>query len=127
VPELRTHPYASKTTNPQQLPSASEAFHLPKGVSRLAFTGQFGVDFDLFVIAQENQTMTLGNWAVSWTQQSLRNWEERQHILRLRGEGPFKIVIVPYRSGQRPSDLNVRIAAGKLVLVRRGETRTIGD
>jgi hypothetical protein len=127
VPELRTHPYAAKAANPQQLPSSSKTYNLPAGISSLSFTGQFGVDFDLFVIATENQSMTLGNWAVSWTQQSLRNWEERQHILRLSGKGPFKIVMVPYPSGHRPADLNMRIAAGKPVLIRHGETLAISD
>jgi hypothetical protein len=128
IPELRTHPYAAKAiNNSQQLPSATGVTILPAGVNRLSFTGQFGVDFDLFVIAQDELSMTLGNWAVSWTQQSLPKWEERQDILRLRGKGPFKIVIVPYRSGHRPADLNLRLAAGKLVLVRHGEMRTLGN
>jgi hypothetical protein len=120
VPEIRTHTYAAKATNANQLPSASRVITLEPGVSRFAFTGQFGVDFDLYIISQQRQECSLGNWAVSWTQQSLTKWEERQHILRIRGTGPFQVVLVPYRSGRRPADLTVRNSSRGLILTSGG-------
>ncbi len=125
VPEIRTHPYAAKAAHPDQLPSASKVLALKTGVSRFSFTGQFGVDFDLYIISEQPQECVLGNWAVSWTQQSLAKWEERQHILRIRGTGPFQVVLVPYRAGKRPADLSVRNSPAGLTLTSGGVTRTL--
>jgi hypothetical protein len=122
TPELRTHPAAEKPMAPDQLPSAGPVFPLANGVSRLSFTGQFGIDFELFVIASEPQSGLLGNWADTWTQQSGKNWEERQHILRIRGSGPFQLVVVPFRTGQRPADLKLEVADTGVVLTANGTT-----
>jgi hypothetical protein len=121
MPELRTHPAAAKATDPGQLPSASPVFPLNPGVSDLSFTGQFGVDFDVFVIAREPQEALLGNWADTWTQQGSK-WEERQHILRIRGTGSFQLVIVPFRTGHRPPDLKVEDGPNGPVLTANGRT-----
>jgi len=120
IPELRTHPPAERASNLDQLPSAGPVFPLPEGVSRLSFTGQFGVDFDVFVVDHELQEALLGNWADTWTQQSTPNWQERQHILRIRGRGPFILVLVPYRAGHRPSDLKVEAASSGVTLTAKG-------
>ena len=95
------------------------------GVSRLSFTGQYGVDFDVFVIAQPAQEALLGNWADTWTQQGVPKWEERQHILRIRGTGPFHLVLVPYRAGHRPADLRLDVADSGLVLTAHGAQRVL--
>jgi hypothetical protein len=125
MPEERTHSYAAKATNANQLPSASQVLALKPGVSRFAFTGQFGVDFDLYIISQQPQECILGNWAVSWTQQSLSKWQERQHILRIRGSGPFQVVLVPYRAGKRPADLNIKNSATGLTITSSGATHRL--
>jgi hypothetical protein len=120
APEPRSHPVVEKSSTAQQLPSAGPVFPLQEGVSRLSFTGQFGVDFDLFVIASKPQAALLGNWADTWTQQSVSKWEERQHILRIRGSGPFQLVLVPFRAGHRPPDLELEAGATRLVLTSNG-------
>jgi hypothetical protein len=120
MPELRTHPAAAKASDPNQLPSAGPVFSLNPGVSDLSFTGQFGVDFDVFVIAREPQEAFLGNWADTWTQQLGSKWEERQHILRIRGTGSFQLVIVPFRAGHRPADLKVEDGPNGPVLTANG-------
>jgi len=125
TPEPRTHPPSPKADKPDQLPSASPPFALKAGVSQLSFTGQHGVDFDLFVIAQQAQEALLGNWADTWTQQGVPKWEERQHILRVRGTGPFHLVLVPYHSGQRPANLKLEAADGGLVLTAGGAQRKL--
>src|SRR5579862_976283 len=122
TPELRTHPAIERASFAEQLPSAGPVFTLSEGVSQLSFTGQFGVDFDLFVIASKPQAALLGNWADTWTQQSISNWEERQHILRIRGSGPFQLVLVPFRSGHRPRDLKLEVVATGVVLTLNGTT-----
>jgi len=122
TPEQRSHPAVGESSIAQQLPSAGPLFPLQAGVSRLSFTGQFGVDFDLFVIARKPQAALLGNWADTWTQQSISKWEERQHILRIRGNGPFQLVLVPYRSGHRPPDLELEVGATALILTTNGTT-----
>jgi len=125
TPERRTHPSSPKANRPDQLPSAGPPFALGPGISRLSFTGQYGVDFDVFVIAQQAQQALLGNWADTWTQQGIRKWEERQHILRIRGAGPFHLVLVPYRAGHRPADLKLDAADGGFVLTADGARRKL--
>jgi hypothetical protein len=125
TPELRTHPMAEKASDPVQLASASKVVPLDKGISRLSFTGQFGVDFDVFVVAPETQQALLGNWADSWTQQSIAKWEERQHILRIRGTSSFQLIIVPFRTGQRPTDLKIEPVEGGFVLTAKGKTHPL--
>lgn len=87
------------------MPSAGRVLPLSTGVSRLSFEGQFGVDFDVFVIADAPQEALLGNWAISGAQQAPNGFSERQHILRVRGQGSFRILIVPFPAGKRPGDL----------------------
>ena len=126
TPERRTHPVDEKPSNKKQLVSASSIFLLPMGVADLVFTGQFGVDFEVFVIAREPQEALLGNWADSWTQQqSIPKWEERQHILRIRGTGTFQVIIVPFRAGHRPLDLKVKIVSDTIVLSANGTSLEI--
>jgi hypothetical protein len=125
TPEMRTHPAVEKTTDPNQLPSAGPRFPLHRGISRLVFRGQFGVDFEVFVVAQEAQQALLGNWADRWTQQSVAKWEERQHILRIRGTGSFRVVIVPFRAGQRPADLKLEVGPRNLTVTANGTVHVL--
>ena len=119
-PEVHVHPFSDKESGPNQLASAGRAFSLNPGVSRFSFHGQFGVDFDVFVVSRTPQEAMLGNWAVSWTQQSIPKWQESQDLLRIRGTGPFLLAIVPFREGRRPADLNVEIENDWLTLVASG-------
>ena len=74
-------------------------------------------------MADEPQQALIGNWAHTWhpaqeqgefEKSHGRKFEERQHILRLRGQGPFTVLIVPYRKGeQRPE---VKAAGDKLLV-----------
>jgi hypothetical protein len=125
LPELRTHPMAQKAKSPSELPSAAEPRRLPAGVSKFSFTGQFGVDFDIFVLGQTPQEAMLGNWAVSWTQLSQTKWEERQHILRIRGKGPFKLLLIPYRAGHRTLNLAVTNSGSKFIVFLNGRAQEL--
>lgn len=126
TPPERTH--ARETHSPgkasHELPSASQVVNLPAGVSRLGFTGQEwpvhpagGIDFDLYVASDSATRTHVGNWAHLWhpsTEQGqfraaneLERFEERQHILRIRGDGTFATLIVPWRKGHRPDGVKV--------------------
>jgi hypothetical protein len=96
--------------------AASPLFALGPGISRSSFTGQHGVDLDGFVIAQRAREALLGNWADTWTQPRVPKWEERQHILRVRGTGPFHRTLAPYCAGHRPVDMELDVADGGFVL-----------
>jgi hypothetical protein len=118
-------------------PPAAVPFALPPGVTRLGFKGQWGVDFDLFIVAQSPQQATVTGWKHFWRpplegfeykQATGREFEEAQHILRLRGTGPFDVVIVPYRRGRRPPVLVLtQTLDGVLSLLRDGKTITLAD
>jgi hypothetical protein len=138
TPLLRLH----NNNDKKELPSAGQVVTLTAGVNRLGFTGQTwkrtfrqGVDWDVFVIAAEEQQCQIGNWAHTWhpgnetgafQKANDRPFEERQHILRIRGTGGFTVLILPYRKGERPADLRVEREAEGLKIVAGGETLVIG-
>jgi hypothetical protein len=118
-------------------PPAGVPFALAPGLIRLGFQGQWGVDFDLFIVAESSQQATVTGWKHFWhptreadeyKQATGKKFEEAQYILRLRGTGPFDVVIVPYRRGRRPPDLVItRTSDGVLSLLRDGKTTTLAD
>ncbi|OPZ84820.1 MAG: hypothetical protein BWY76_01687 [bacterium ADurb.Bin429] len=86
-------------------------------MNKFGFTGaSFGgtkpaIDWDLYTIADETLQANIGNWA--WSD------FERQHILRLRGVGPFTTVILPVRKGAKREvaverdGANLRLTSGE--------------
>ena len=105
----------------QELPSAGPAAALGAGLNRLQFTGQWLIDWDLYVDAAAGTEMSLGNWANNWNQGIETNqfqkaqgrpYEERQHILRLRTSAATRMILLPYRKGQRPDPCTVENAGG---------------
>lgn len=94
-PILRTY------KNNNELPSAGQVFKLDPGLNRFGFTGQLLIDWELYTFSDENQQFQIGNWADNWHQE-VPNFEERQHILRIKGNGPFTTIILPYRKGEKP-------------------------
>jgi hypothetical protein len=132
TPPQRTHPYADKATDPAtQLPSAGPVFPLAAGTNRLGFTGQTwkghpsgGIDWDVYLLPDAPQQAQLGNWANQsspsaheFERAQGRKYEERQHILRVRGTGEFVTVIVPWPKGAKPEGLSVT-REGELIAVR---------
>jgi hypothetical protein len=122
TPPQRTFPAAEKVTDAAtQMPSAGPVFPLAEGVNRFGFTGQKwkghaseGIDWDLYTISSEPQQAQIGNWANSsapcsgeFQNAQGRKFEERQDILRVRGTGSFTTVIVPWKKGQKPENLQV--------------------
>ena len=107
------------------------------GVTRLGFKGQWGVDFDVFVIAETAQQATITGWKHFWHPSAEasqymaatgKKFEEAQYILRLRGTDAFDVLIVPYRTGMRPTDLGIaRTSQGGIWLSRGGKITVLAD
>jgi hypothetical protein len=117
-PPLRQHPPKdSKAALPDWLPSVSPSFNLPAGVNRLGFSGKFDVDWDVYTINDHPQKALIGNWAVTPWGGHITDKDERQHILRVRGSGPFITVILPWRRGHKPAGLSVS-QEGNTIVVR---------
>jgi hypothetical protein len=127
-PPQRTHPAADRKEDPAVLPSATKPLDLAAGVSEFGFTGRYDVDFAVFVLGDAPKQALLGNWADTAWGGAVTQREERQHILRVRGTGPFTTVIVPWRRGQKPAGLAVT-QEGEQIVVRSaaGTVRVLAD
>jgi hypothetical protein len=118
------------------LPSAGAVFDLPPGLNRLGFTGQWLIDWDLYTVADEAQRAHVGNWAHDWHPETEKgefraankaDFEERQHILRIRGEKQFQVLILPYRKGEKRDDVRVRREGETVTVSGEGQTTVVGD
>jgi hypothetical protein len=118
------------------LPSAGKVLRLEPGLRRFRFTGQWLIDWDLYTVSSSSQEAQVGNWAHAWhptreqaefAQANGREFEERQHILRIKGTGPFQTLILPYRKGQKRNDLQVKQEETKVTMVTKDEITTIAD
>jgi hypothetical protein len=137
TPTPRIWGYNQVAGDRKELPSAGPVFPLPAGLSRLRFTGQNwkthpagGIDFDVYVLSGHEQRAQVGNWAHAWhpgsearlfEEANGRPFEERQHILRIRGEGPFRVLLVPRPKGRRGPGPDVKMENDSLV-VRSGRS-----
>jgi len=124
-PPLRTHAAAEHTASDpaHQRPSVPPPFELKAGVNRLGFSGRYGVDWDVYIVSAQSQQALIGNWAVTPWGAHITDKEERQHILRVHGTGPFTTVILPWRKGEKPAGLTVR-QDGDAILVNTATTAT---
>lgn len=113
----------------RELPSASSTIALRSGANRFAFSGQFGIDWDLYSLPDQDQEAIIGSWSHNWhpqgeTDQFLaatgRNFVESQYILRIRGTGSFRTLLLPYAKGT-PRAVPSVTQAGGVVSV------TVGD
>lgn len=121
MPPSHTHPVAGPNPElpPAELPSATPPIELPAGLHRFGFTGRFDVDFDVYIWAEQPVQTLLGNWAVTAWGPHVTEPEERQHILRVRGTGPFTTLIMPRRRGEPADPVGVR-TDGKRLTVQFG-------
>jgi hypothetical protein len=130
TPVERTHQAKdNNSTTPDQLPYTGPACPLAAGLNRFVFTGQWGIDWELYTDAAVPMQASLGTWTNTWhpsTEQGQfqraqgRPFEERQHILRVRGQDALRFLILPYHKGERPESLQVE-RRGTDTVIRNGE------
>jgi hypothetical protein len=93
-------------------PPAGEQFALTAGITRFGSKGQWGVDFDVFVVADTSQQARVTGWKHSWHQgreveeykrTTGKSFEESQYILRLRGSSAFDVLTVPLSCRYAPA------------------------
>jgi hypothetical protein len=110
-----------------ELPSAGPVFPLAPGWTRLGFTGQWLVDWDLLVWTPGGALAHVGEWAHVWhpgreaaefRETQGRPFEERQRILRVLGSGAFDAVLLPRRKGTVGDRWTVREVGATTELVR---------
>jgi len=122
TPPVRKHPqkqYPGHVVPPGELPSATPPITLSPGVNRFGFTGNFEIDFDAYSVSDASQQVLLGNWSVRSGYPP--HAEQQQHFFRVRGNGPFMTVLLPYRKGERPESVRVQ-QKGNDVIVTFGDT-----
>jgi hypothetical protein len=124
-PPGRTHPRAEHQTtdSTHRRPSVTPPIKLRPGVTRFAFSGRHGVDWEMYNVGLEPQTALIGHWSVTPWGMFITDKEESQYILRVRGAGAFTSVILPWRRGEKPSGLSVR-QDGNAVVVHTGTGTT---
>jgi hypothetical protein len=105
-----------QNTTPDKLPSTSPVSPLAAGLNKFGFTGQWIIDWDVYTEAAVPMQAFIGNWGHKWHPSGEQNqfvkaqgrpFEERQHILRLRGQDTMRMIILPFRKGERPDNLTV--------------------
>jgi len=79
---------------------------------------------------EQGQKLQIGNWAHTWhpggeaaefQKANGRGFEERQDILRIRGQGGFKVLILPRRKGEGTADLKVGTEGEALRITSAGQ------
>jgi len=91
---------------------------------RVAFTGQWLIDWDLYSFSPEPTQAVIRTWSHRWhpdREQSEfrkangRPFEESQSILRIRGTGAFTTLLLPHRKGAHP-EMSVKAEGPKTTI-----------
>ncbi len=108
---------------------------IPPGINRFGFQGQWGIDWELYAFAEGTHQAHIGHWGHDWNfvrersefrvAQS-REFVEEQYLLRIRATGSFRTLLIPYRKGQRPANLQVSEVNGNITVSTDTETNVIG-
>jgi hypothetical protein len=81
-------------------------------------------------VAEAEQQAQVGNWGHAWTtsngsrdfrQANGREFDERQHILRLRSPGDFRVFLVAYPKGRKPEGIQVQKEGTEVVISASGQ------
>ncbi len=133
TPELRTHHEKNKIL---EKPSAALVREMKAGLNRFQFTGRWGIDWDLYSVSPVDYKFALGNFATSWAgsegggqfrRAQGRPFEQRQHILWIRGDSQHRTVILPRLKtddgapaelSQDGETLSVKLASGTLLIAK---------
>jgi len=122
--------------SPQELPSTSTPLSLAAGQNHFTFVGQWLIDWDLYQVSNEAQQVLIGNFGHNWHPTTETNqfqaangrpFEERQDIFRLKGNGSFNILVLPYRKGTQRSGVTVNTSGGVTTISASGEQTLVAD
>ena len=127
-PPQRTHPVRRSKGRTRGVAFRDQADRSAPRHRRVSFHRPLRRRLRRLSIGTEPRQALLGNWADTAWGGAVTEREERQHILRVRGSGPFTTVIVPWRRDAKPQRLTVA-ADGDTVVVTTstGTTRIAAD
>ncbi len=109
--------------DPNHLPFTESARHLSSGVNRFSFTGQYGVDCDVFVAAKSADA-TLGHWSVEIQSATIPDGDQHkmhQQILRVRTADPLYTIIIPRRANDTSVTATIE-QQGDEIVIKLGAT-----
>jgi hypothetical protein len=115
-------------------PSAGPVQALAPGLNRYRFTGQWGIDWDLYADSGTGMEALIGNWAHDWHPDAEavqfqsangRAFRERQNILRFRSTRAFRVFLVAFE--KRAAAPNVSVDDGGRTVLRQGDTEASFD
>ncbi len=95
------------TFTPPPHPLAPKVMKFKAGAHRFKWTGQWGVNGDLWLIADEDMDVAWSSWTHYWApvveasqfrSATGREWEEKQYTVRVRTKGRFRWVMFPYHN-----------------------------
>ena len=86
--------------------------------------GQYLIDWDVYTLCESPYETMIGNWAHN---SSNLGFEERQDILRVRSNGSFKTLIIPWNKGLKPEGLSVGQVGSEIIVSTNDSETIIGD
>lgn len=102
---------------PDGAKNVGDCFTIPAGVTKLHYTGQAfrrhpagGIDWDLYVVTDDPQEAFIAQYAHK------NVMPETQSILRLKGTGPFQVIIVAYTKGTQLPPVSVTRQNGRILV-----------
>ncbi|OPZ88298.1 MAG: hypothetical protein BWY76_00012 [bacterium ADurb.Bin429] len=118
--------------------AVGQPFTLPAGITALEMTGQRwakhaaqGIDGMLYLVTPTPRPVEIAAWKHNWhpaTEQyqfqraNERGFEERQLLLRVKGDGSLRAILVPYYKGQKPTDLKVMLEGDQVIVSAGGKS-----
>jgi len=109
--------------------------------TRLSMKGQLwkahatkGIDWDVYIVEPNPPQVSFGEWEHHWhpapereqfrRANAVDRFREYQQKLRLTGDGPFRVFIVPYFKGKKPTGVSVKLVGDDVAVSAAGKTVT---
>lgn len=125
------------------LPEATPERELPKGMNIFVFTGQDwstqlhptgGINWYLYALSPSTESLTMSQWTNNWQNAAeveeyravyKKQYTETQQIFRLKSNGPFFNVILPYFKGMDIYKDKVKQIGTNLIQLKTGKSELI--